>query len=170
MRRPIVGAVCVVGLAAACSSPPAADLTTGPVTTDTVAPEPATVPSTLPGATSEGGAEHAAASETGQGLILETAAVDEPIPVDPERGYVLACIRSFEQGDDGYATDTGNGFSGSFQFSPGTWAYAAMGAGYPEWADSPASEAPPEVQDAAAWWLWQQEGYAPWPTPAEQCR
>ena len=70
-------------------------------------------------------------------------------PVD-DVAATLACIRSVEQGAAGYATETGNGYHGAYQMDQGTWRGAAERAGYPEWADRPASEAPPHVQDAAA--------------------
>lgn len=97
---------------------------------------------------------------------------EDELPSDPDgndayRERILSCIRSFE-GD--YATETGNGHSGAYQFQPGTWAYAASGAGYPQYASGPASAAPPHVQDQAAWWLYQREGFGPWPPAQRWCR
>lgn len=90
--------------------------------------------------------------------------------IGPDRDFVLSCIRSHEQGAAGYATETGNGFSGAYQFIPSTWRYAVTLAGYPEWASWRASEAPPHVQDAAAWALYQEQGYGPWPPAMRYCR
>jgi hypothetical protein len=52
-----------------------------------------------------------------------------PTPSDstPRWQGVLACIRSFEQGGAGYATETANGYSGAYQFTPSTWAGAVTG-------------------------------------------
>lgn len=87
---------------------------------------------------------------------------------DPAVAATLACIRSVEQGAAGYATETGNGFSGAYQFSLSTWHGAVTRAGLPEWAAQRASEAPPWVQDAAAALLFSERGLAPWP-PAWGC-
>lgn len=84
-------------------------------------------------------------------------------------GTLLACIASFEQGVAGYATETGNGFSGRYQFSPSTWLGAVTEAGYSEWAERPASEAPAVVQDAAALRLLARSGLGPWPPAARYC-
>ena len=83
---------------------------------------------------------------------------------------LLACIRSYEQGVDGYATNTGNGHYGSYQFTQGTWDGVVERAGYPEWAGRRASEAPPAVQDAAAAQLLSERGLQPWPTPERLCQ
>lgn len=76
-----------------------------------------------------------------------------------------ACIRDHESGDN-YAEDTGNGYSGAYQFLPGTWNAAVTGAGYPQYANGEAYEAPPSVQDAAAQWLQAHEGWGQWSTAA----
>ena len=54
-----------------------------------------------------------------------------------------------------YATNTGNGFYGAYQFDVQTW----RGLGYP----GVASQAPPAVQDQAAQRLYQSRGWEPWP-------
>ena len=106
--------------------------------------------------------------------LPEPAVVDGVGPVASGSGIsidvaaTLACIRSHEQGADGYATETGNGYSGGYQFSASTYRGAVARAGYPEWAERPASEAPAYVQDAAAAQLLSERGLAPWP-PAAGC-
>lgn len=74
----------------------------------------------------------------------------------------LACIRSYEQGKAGYATDTGNGYYGAYQFDLQTWA-GVGGAGNP-------AHASPAEQDMRAQMLYDRRGLAPWPTPAVMCR
>lgn len=74
-----------------------------------------------------------------------------------------ACIRDHES-DDNYSDDTGNGYSGAYQFLPSTWDDAVSGAGYPQYANGEAYLAPPAVQNAAALWLYRQDGWAPWST------
>ncbi|MGH8980798.1 MAG: transglycosylase family protein [Acidimicrobiales bacterium] len=74
-----------------------------------------------------------------------------------------ACIRDHESGDD-YAEDTGNGYSGAYQFLPSTWNESVSGAGYSSYANGEAFEAPPAVQDAAALWLYDHDGWSPWST------
>ncbi len=73
----------------------------------------------------------------------------------------LACIRSFEQGAAGYATDTGNGFYGAYQFDLATW-QSVGGSGNP--AHASAAE-----QDMRAEMLYDRRGLQPWPTPAVMC-
>lgn len=98
---------------------------------------------------------------------------DEPKQTDAEwwasqpghqsglRAALLACIRSYEQGAGGYATDTGNGLYGAYQFDLATWRNVG-GAGNP-------AHASPEEQDARAWALYLARGLTPWPTPARRC-
>lgn len=104
-----------------------------------------------------------------------------PPPVAPAGApgdveVTLACIRSYEQNDNpakgptGYASNTGNGHYGAYQFNQSTWDGAVARAGYPEWSGRRASEAPPEVQDAAAAQLLSERGLQPWPTPNRRCR
>jgi resuscitation-promoting factor RpfA len=63
-------------------------------------------------------------------------------------------LRWCESGDD-YALDTGNGYYGAYQFSPWTW-WDLGYEGYPH-------EAPPGVQDDAAWLLQSLYGWGQWP-------
>lgn len=74
-----------------------------------------------------------------------------------------ACIRNHESGDN-YAENTGNGYSGAYQFMASTWNEAVSGAGYPQYANGAAYESPPAVQNAAALWLYHREGWSPWST------
>jgi Transglycosylase-like domain len=74
-----------------------------------------------------------------------------------------ACIRDHESGDN-YADNTGNGYSGAYQFMPSTWDEAVSGAGYSQYANGEAYAAPPAVQNAAALWLYDRDGWAPWST------
>lgn len=67
----------------------------------------------------------------------------------------LAQLRQCEASGN-YATNTGNGYYGAYQFDLGTWRGLGL-KGLP-------SEATPEVQDAAAATLHDQRGWAPWPT------
>lgn len=84
-------------------------------------------------------------------------------------GGIAACIRQRESGGN-YAINTGNGFFGAYQFTPGTWNTAVSGAGYPQYANGRADLAPPEVQDAAFWWLFDQPGGpGNWPNTSVAC-
>ncbi len=62
-------------------------------------------------------------------------------------------LRTCESGGN-YATNTGNGYYGAYQFDLGTWA-SVGGTGLP-------SNASPATQDALAYKLWQQRGWTPW--------
>lgn len=75
---------------------------------------------------------------------------------------LLACIRSHEQGRDGYATDTGNGYKGAYQFTDSSWE-ANFG-------DRSPAEVSPEEQDALARNYIARRGLSPWPTPNRACR
>ncbi len=91
-----------------------------------------------------------------------TVSAPDPAPLPATASALLACIRSFEQGAAGYATDTGNTFYGAYQFTLGTWR-SVGGTGNP-------ADAPPEEQDDRAWKLYLRDGLGPWPTPAVKCR
>ncbi len=85
-----------------------------------------------------------------------------------DRVALLACIRSYEQNDNpragptGYASNTGNGYYGAYQFDLSTWA-SVGGTGLP-------SDASPAEQDMRASLLIDRRGLAPWPTPNVRCR
>lgn len=69
-------------------------------------------------------------------------------------GGVLANIRMRESGGN-YATNTGNGYYGAYQFDLGTWR-GVGGSGLP-------SEASPAEQDMRAQMLYDRRGCSPWP-------
>jgi hypothetical protein len=75
-------------------------------------------------------------------------------------GGVWACIRQHESGGN-YATNTGNGYYGAYQFALATWR-ALGGAGLP-------SNAPPAVQDAMAQKLQAIAGWGQWPQTSRMC-
>jgi LysM repeat protein len=69
-------------------------------------------------------------------------------------GGWAAGVRQRESGGN-YATNTGNGYYGAYQFSLGTWA-GVGGTGLP-------SNASPAEQDMRAQMLYNQRGCSPWP-------
>ena len=69
-------------------------------------------------------------------------------------GGVWAELRQCESGDN-YATDTGNGYYGAYQFSAATW-HGLGFTGLP-------NQAPPAVQDEAAVELQARSGWGQWP-------
>jgi Transglycosylase-like domain len=73
---------------------------------------------------------------------------------DPSLAADFAALRMCESSDD-YAADTGNGYYGAYQFALSTWEGLGF-SGLP-------SAAPPSVQNRAAYDLWRQDGWAPWP-------
>lgn len=74
--------------------------------------------------------------------------------VAPTGGDIFARIRAKESGGN-YATNTGNGYYGAYQFSLGTWR-GVGGTGLP-------SDASPAEQDMRAQMLYNQRGCSPWP-------
>jgi len=74
--------------------------------------------------------------------------------ITPPGPAVLAAIRSCESGGD-YSINTGNGFSGAYQFLQSTWE-AVGGTGFPH-------EASPREQDERAARLYRESGSSPWP-------
>ena len=103
-------------------------------------------PSTLHRTAAAGGV--AAALVVGESLSLAGTAG----AVTPD---TWAQLRACEASGN-YATNTGNGFYGAYQFDARTW----HGLGYP----GVASQAPPAVQDQAAQRLYQARGWEPWPS------
>jgi hypothetical protein len=160
------------GAAAARPDEEAAASPAGPSTTMTEAPAPSTtVTVTVPTTTT-----HTHAPVTTTFVLPETAEDDlsdeewwqaQPGYGLSTRDALLACIRSYEQNDDprqgptGYASDTGNGYYGAYQFTLGTWA-SVGGTGNP-------AHASPAEQDARAWALYLSRGLQPWPTPSRRC-
>jgi hypothetical protein len=69
-------------------------------------------------------------------------------------GGTLAAIRACESGGN-YATNTGNGFYGAYQFTQSTWE-SVGGTGNP-------AAASPAEQDKRAAILYSQQGASPWP-------
>jgi len=68
---------------------------------------------------------------------------------------ILARVRARESGGN-YATNTGNGYYGAYQFSLGTW-QGVGGSGLP-------SDASPAEQDMRAQMLYDRRGCSPWPS------
>lgn len=90
----------------------------------------------------------------------QRAAVEQAVPAGVtlhEAQPVAASLAELRQceASGNYATNTGNGYYGAYQFDVGTWRGLGL-AGLP-------SQAPPEVQDAAAATLHDQRGWSPWP-------
>lgn len=139
-------------------APKASDAVTSPPTPDqeTTTSEPA------PGTTTT---EATSAPPRRPAVTVATVAppvVEDESAQSGSRDALLACIRSYEQGADGYATDTGNGYAGAYQFDRQTW-QSVGGSGNP-------ADASPAEQDARAWALYEQRGLSPWPTPNRRCQ
>lgn len=160
MAKTILAISLVLGSSACSSSPRPAPTTTteDPTTTEppTTRPEPTTTTSAAP--------ERAVEAPTTTRTTLARSAPTTSVYVGPVAGgdAPLACIRSYEQGVEGYATDTGNSFFGAYQFSLSTWR-SVGGSGSP-------ADASPAEQDMRAQMLYEREGLVPWPTPARMCR
>jgi LysM repeat protein len=86
------------------------------------------------------------------------AAGASPAPAVP----ITAALHELAQCESGgnYASDTGNGYYGAYQFSRSTWKGLGL-SGLP-------SKASPAAQDEAALLLFKQAGWAPWPTCSAQ--
>jgi hypothetical protein len=150
---------------------PHATLIASPVAAKPVAvtPHPATTPATPPAATPT--TAPAAVPPPPVAVITVAAAAPPPRAAPPPAaqpvvaasgsslGGAFACIRAKESGGN-YATNTGNGYYGAYQFSLSTWR-SVGGTGLP-------SEAPPAVQDALAQKLQQRSGWGQWST-AHRC-
>jgi hypothetical protein len=89
-----------------------------------------------------------------------SAAASVAAPVRSALGGIWACIRQHESGGN-YATNTGNGYYGAYQFALSTWR-ALGGAGLP-------SSASPAVQDAMAQKLQALAGWGQWPQTSKMC-
>ncbi len=84
-----------------------------------------------------------------------TTTTSVPIPMAaPVVVDVWGRLRQCESGGD-YASDTGNGYYGAYQFSESTWLGIGE-TGFP-------NEAPPAVQDQAAQRLQARSGWGQWP-------
>lgn len=75
--------------------------------------------------------------------------------ITPPGAAVLAAIRECESGGV-YWTNTGNGFTGAYQFTDATWASVGGSTIH-------AYEASPKEQDIRAAKLWRLAGSSPWP-------
>jgi LysM repeat protein len=71
---------------------------------------------------------------------------------------ILSRVKMHESGGN-YATNTGNGYYGAYQFDLGTWRSNAPAG----WANTRPDLAPPSVQDQAAATLYARRGCSPWP-------
>lgn len=65
----------------------------------------------------------------------------------PDNAAILSALRQCETHGN-YATNTGNGFYGAYQFMQGTWDATARRMGQTQWVGVAASSAPASVQDA----------------------
>jgi len=83
-----------------------------------------------------------------------------PVVTSSGVGGVWACIRAHESGGN-YATNTGNGYYGAYQFTLSTW-YSVGGRGLP-------SQASPAEQDMRAQMLQARSGWTPWPMTSRRC-
>ena len=95
------------------------------------------------------------AARSGIGFWLTTAMGNVAAGGSTAPGGIWACIRQHESGGN-YATNTGNGYYGAYQFSLPTW-QAVGGQGLP-------SQASPAEQDARALTLQQRSGWGQWST------
>ena len=81
----------------------------------------------------------------------------------------LGAVKQHESGGNYTAYNAGGGASGAYQYIQSTWSSMARAAGYTQYANGPASAAPPGVQDAVAKYnaeqLFKQSGS--WKTAAE---
>jgi resuscitation-promoting factor RpfA len=87
-------------------------------------------------------------------LTAAGASVGLVLAASPASADVFANIRACESGGN-YATNTGNGYYGAYQFTQGTWNSLGY-SGVP-------SDASPATQDAAAAQLAARSGFGQWP-------
>lgn len=95
-----------------------------------------------------------------------------PAPADLHADPFLVCTRAHESDrsdvngnglhDGGYATATGNGYWGAYQFLQSTWDNTARHAGWDGLVGVRASDASVDEQDQMAWHLYEWQGKAPW--------
>ena len=119
-----------------------------------VVPEGATVDRPLPEGVQEAEVQPVSRPVDGvqapQGQVRQAQATTNYAGV----GGILARVRSRESSNN-YATNTGNGYYGAYQFDLGTWR-SVGGTGLP-------SNASPAEQDMRAQMLYNQRGCSPWP-------
>ena len=99
---------------------------------------------------------HAARSRASRSAVRSRPAppAPAPVPAPADANDVWARIRHCEAGGN-YSRNSGNGYYGAYQFSPGTW-HSLGYSGLPH-------QAPPEVQDEAARKLQRRSGWGQWP-------
>jgi len=88
---------------------------------------------------------------------VQTTTTLQTSGMNPTLAQDFAGIRNCESGGV-YTLNTGNGYYGAYQFSASTWTGLGEG-GLP-------NEAAPQVQDSAAYKLYQQSGWGSWPACA----
>lgn len=100
-----------------------------------------------------------------------SAPASRPIASTPNLGHCggdvacfLTCTRAHESDSSGgYRAVSSDGrYRGAYQFLQATWDAAVAGAGFGEFVGVPAEQVPPEIQDAAAAFLYSVRGNAPW--------
>ncbi|MBX6388345.1 MAG: transglycosylase family protein [Frankia sp.] len=92
-------------------------------------------------------------------LVGGGLAVGGAIPAQAATPDDFAKLRQCESGGN-YSINTGNGYYGAYQFDRRTW----QGLGY----SGLPHEAPPAVQDEAAYKLYNSRGWSPWPACARK--
>lgn len=90
-------------------------------------------------------------------VVTTATPATAPPSINPTLAQDFAGIRNCESGGV-YTLNTGNGYYGAYQFSLPTWS----GLGEP----GLPNQSPPPTQDAAAYKLYQQSGWTPWPACA----
>lgn len=109
-----------------------------------------------------GGVSHTSATPdigTGQALAYSTASpttqngttqTTQPLGDSTQVDQFLNAIKAHESGGNYQAYNSAGGASGAYQYIQSTWSSYAKAAGYAQYANGPASQAPPQVQDAVA--------------------
>jgi LysM repeat protein len=124
---------------------------------DASAPTPVADPKPVTNAVKTLAKAPAVATAVATGVVHHTVAA---AVTSASLGGVWACIRQHESGGN-YATNTGNGYYGAYQFSLSTW-QGLGGSGLP-------SNASPAVQDAMAQKLQARSGWGQWPQTSRMC-
>jgi LysM repeat protein len=120
------------------------------------APAPAPAADPKPAQTALGTSQRA----TAHAPIVHVSTASAPVFAGSSLGGIWACIRQHESGGN-YATNTGNGYYGAYQFALPTWR-SLGGTGLP-------SSAPSSVQDALAQKLQARSGWGQWPVTSRAC-
>lgn len=98
-------------------------------------------------------------------MLIAQVVVVLPIHAEnpsPATDHPLPCIRRYEQGRDGYRTNTGNGYYGAYQFDRGTWDSNARKGPHTDWVGVRPDRAPADIQDSMARVLYHRRGLQPW--------